>query len=105
YLEHGIEIAYLGIYADRIRAGERSEPYLFLPGRIMWTKNIELAIEAFRQLKMNEGTRLKLVIAGMVDQKSESYLERLSALAEPDQDIRFVLNPSDQQLEELYAKC
>ncbi len=103
YPEHRIDIAYPGVYADRIRASARTDPYLFLPGRIMWTKNIELAIQAYRQLKTGVGTRLKLVVAGMVDEKSKPYLERLFALAQADPDISFVLDPSDRELDELYA--
>ncbi|MGA3006626.1 MAG: glycosyltransferase family 1 protein, partial [Opitutaceae bacterium] len=44
------------------------EPFLLVPGRISWTKNIELAVDAFRRADLPPPWRL--VVAGFVDQKS-----------------------------------
>ena len=48
----------------------------FVPGRIMWTKNLELAIDAFRLFLATAPDRdgWQPRIAGIVDRKSEPYL-------------------------------
>lgn len=83
------------------------QPYFLVPGRIMWTKNIELALDAFIQWKNSSQTKkdFRLVVAGLVDKKSESYFARLRALAAERGDIEFVISPSDAQLHDLYSNC
>jgi len=76
------------------------EPFLLVPGRISWTKNIELAIDAFRAAGLPAPWRL--VVAGFVDQKSRRYLEELKQRADVDARIEFVVAPSDEQLHRLY---
>jgi glycosyltransferase involved in cell wall biosynthesis len=73
-------------------------PVLLYAGRIMWQKNIELAIETVRLL----GDDVRLVIAGMVDEKSRDYLASLrsQAIGLP---ITFEIAPPDERLRELYA--
>jgi glycosyltransferase involved in cell wall biosynthesis len=44
-------VFYPGVDGAAIAASERFEPFFFLPGRIMWTKNIELGIEAFLKFR------------------------------------------------------
>ena len=91
----------LGIYG---KPGGPSEAFFLIAGRIMWTKNIELGIEAF--LRFREAyPGFRLVIAGMVDGKSESYLERLKGMAGGARDIEFIPAPSDEQLRSLYSRC
>lgn len=80
--------------------------YFFVPGRIMWTKNIELAIEAFKIFtKENSNSGFKLIIAGQVDKKSTGYYEKLKAISKGNGNIKFVLNPSDRQMWGLYRDC
>ncbi len=83
------------------------KPYFLLPGRIMWTKNIELAINAFNHFssKLRPEGDFKLIITGQVDQKSKAYFERLKALSEPNKNIQFIPDPSDDKLRNLYAQC
>lgn len=76
------------------------EPYFLVPGRISWTKNIKLAVEAF--LKSGLPAPWRLVIAGFVDKKSQRHIEELKQAAQGDLRIEFVVNPSDQQLNQLY---
>jgi glycosyltransferase involved in cell wall biosynthesis len=73
-------------------------PVLLYAGRIMWQKNIELAIETVRLL----GDDVRLVIAGMVDEKSRGYLASLrsQAVGLP---ITFEIAPPDSRLRELYS--
>lgn len=75
-------------------------PVLLYAGRIMWQKNIELAIETVRLV----GADVSLVIAGMVDEKSRPYLAALrsQAIGLP---ITFEIAPSDARLRELYASA
>jgi glycosyltransferase involved in cell wall biosynthesis len=79
----------------------------FVPGRIMWTKNLELAIEAFRifhdEVPDREGWRLR--IAGIVDRKSAPHLERLRALADGHPAIEFRIHPSDEEMLQDYRDC
>jgi len=83
------------------------EPMFLVPGRIMWTKNIELAIAAFARFRSRfaAGSRFRLVIAGMVDRKSEPYLKWLKTAAAAVHDVEFVISPTDAQLSELYRIC
>jgi glycosyltransferase involved in cell wall biosynthesis len=76
------------------------EPFLLVPGRISWTKNIELAVDAF--LRAGLPAPWRLVVAGFVDQKSRQYLEQLKRRAGGDDRIEFVVSPSDSQLNRLY---
>jgi glycosyltransferase involved in cell wall biosynthesis len=83
------------------------EPYFLVPGRVMWTKNIELAINAFKEFRGRrpEFAQFRLVVAGIVDKKSEEYLQRLRDLAGEDAQIEFRVFPSDSELETLYRRC
>jgi glycosyltransferase involved in cell wall biosynthesis len=73
----------------------------------MWTKNLELAIEAFGRFRqvVSEPDSWRLCIAGIVDRKSEPYLARLRALAGDDAAIEFRVHPSDDEMRQLYADC
>ncbi len=96
-----------GIDLDRFEPSETTNRTFFVPGRIMWTKNLEVAIEAFQKFKqhVHEPETWKLVIAGIVDRKSEPYLERLRALAGDDASIEFRIRPPDEEMLEAYRSC
>lgn len=82
-----------------------SESFFLVAGRIMWTKNIELAIDAFAHLKRTEpaAAPFRLVIAGAVDRKSLPYLDALqSQAARLGQAVTFLNGPSDWELRQLY---
>ncbi len=83
-----------------------AERILFVPGRIMWTKNLELAIEAFRHFRagVDEPESWRLRIAGIVDRKSEPYLERLQELAQGDPAIEFGIHLSDEEMRAGYRR-
>lgn len=83
-------------------------PFFLLPGRIMWTKNLELGIRAFQSFSSRRApdqVPFRLVIAGIVDAKSRPYLAKLQALAGGDSRIEFRIHPSDAELGELYRTC
>jgi len=75
-----------------------------IPGRIMWTKNLELAINAFRLLlaRRPDLHHFTLTFAGYVDRKSQPYLEMLRHRARGYPQVRFVFAPSD---DDLFALC
>jgi len=100
-----IEVAYPGIDRRRIEASDTFEPFFFLPGRIMWTKNVELGIEAFLRLQRQTPCDFELVIAGMVDAKSQPYIKHLRELAAESDKIRFIIGPSDEEMFDLYKRC
>ncbi|MGZ6801696.1 MAG: glycosyltransferase [Mycobacteriales bacterium] len=91
-LEPGVD----GFWSALPVVGAR-EPVLLYAGRIMWQKDVELAIETVRLL---DGAA-RLVVAGMVDEKSRPYLARLRSLAEG-LPVTFEVAPSDERLRELY---
>lgn len=76
------------------------EPFFLVPGRISWTKNVRLAVEAFKRAGLPAPWRL--VVAGFVDQKSRSHLEELRRIAGDNTRIEFVCGPSDELLNRLY---
>jgi glycosyltransferase involved in cell wall biosynthesis len=105
--EDKLEVLHVGLGIRGDAPSGVFEPMFLVPGRIMWTKNIELAIAAFAlfRSRATTGRRFRLVIAGMVDKKSESYLATLKAAAAAVPDVDFVTAPNDDQLRELYRTC
>jgi glycosyltransferase involved in cell wall biosynthesis len=81
--------------------------FFLLPGRIMWTKNLELGIKAFQRFQAlcKHASDFRLVIAGIVDDKSRPYFDRLRAMAGNGGGVEFVDAPSDRDLAELYRNC
>lgn len=105
-----LEVVYPGVDTDRLVPSGRTEPFILLPGRIMWAKNIELGIKAFAELKDRhpadqEVASLRLVIAGAVDAKSEGYLANLKSLAAMRDDVEFIESPKENILNDLYDRC
>ncbi len=97
-------VAYPGIAAAAIQPSTQVGDFFLLPGRIMWTKNIELAIDAYRAYRAAGGT-LPLVIAGMVDRKSRPYYDELRARAAGLEGIEFETEVSDSRMQALYTGC
>lgn len=96
-------MAYPGInWQDDISAIQY-EPLILLPGRIMWTKNIQLGIKAFIKAQLPKPWRL--VVAGYVDVKSQTYVQELKALVPDGVAVEFVEKPSESVLENLYQKA
>jgi glycosyltransferase involved in cell wall biosynthesis len=81
--------------------------YFFLPGRITWSKNLELAIKAFKIFNSNDkaNNKFKLIIAGNVDDRSRHYFLKLKSLVGKDSNISFVFDPSDKVMRSLYSNC
>jgi glycosyltransferase involved in cell wall biosynthesis len=101
------QVAHPGVDAGTLRPSGRREDFFLVPGRIMWTKNIELAIQAFLDLKQRAPSlaTFRLVIAGMVDEKSIPYLRKLRSLSFGRPDVDFVIGPTDHELFDLYDRC
>jgi glycosyltransferase involved in cell wall biosynthesis len=105
--EDKVEVIYPGVDLSHLKPSSVYQKDFLIPGRIMWTKNIELGIDAFQLLlaRRPELGVFSLTIAGFVDQKSKPYLAKLRARAAGCQRIRFVEAPSDEQLFTLYQNA
>ncbi len=103
------QIVHPGVDLDGLVPTGAREPFFLIPGRIMWSKNIELGLRAFFEFKSrseDEAVRQsRLVVAGTVDEKSQSYLARLRRLAEEREDVEFIVCPQDDELFDLYDRC
>lgn len=97
-----IAVAYPGIDWRPTLQNVEYEPFVLMAGRIMWTKNIELAIRAF--LGADAPAPWKLVIAGFVDKKSQIYLNTLREVANGSDRIEFILSPSDDVIFDLFRR-
>jgi glycosyltransferase involved in cell wall biosynthesis len=101
-----MHVLHPGVDLDTFKAAPWREKVFFVPGRIMWTKNLELAIDAFRLFRARIGdNEWRLRIAGIVDRKSEPYLEKLRRHAADDPAIEFCIRPGDQELRTMYRDC
>ena len=103
----GQEILHPGFDWHAHTPSDNYEPYFLVPGRIMWTKNIQLSVEAFLHFKRSRqsGRPFKLIVAGRVDQKSAPYLEELQRISKGHDEIEFCLNPTDKELWDLYSNA
>lgn len=104
--EKKVQVLHPGIDFNVFRPMEDSDGFFLIPGRIMWQKNIELGIESFKMFqKENENSNYKLLISGMLDEKSVTYYEKLRKMCNGYNNIEFIINPSDRELIKLYKKC
>ncbi|MEO7143856.1 MAG: glycosyltransferase family 4 protein [Bryobacteraceae bacterium] len=100
YPEEKVGLLYPGVDIGHLApTGESSKDFL-IPGRIMWTKNLELAIDAFLLLvqRRPDLAEFSLTIAGHVDKKSGPYYEKLQARAAGCPQIRFRTSLTDAML-------
>ena len=98
-------VLYPGVDEARIAVSDQLERFFFLPGRIIWTKNIELGIEAFLAFRRAVGADYRLIVAGMVDEKSREYFAWLRSIARSDERIVFHIAPTDAEMHDYYAHC
>jgi len=100
------QVVYPGVDHERFHPTGESHPYFLLPGRIMWQKQIEVALDGWRFFKPHPSDNaFRLVIAGMVDAKSRAYLQGLRDSVAWRSDVEFVESPSDDALRSLYQRC
>jgi len=99
----GMRLLHPGIDWHAAAPSRDFEPMFLVPGRIMWTKNITLALEAFLRSGLPQPWRL--VVAGFVDDKSRSLYESLRERVPPGANVEFVVAPSDEKLHDLYCKA
>jgi glycosyltransferase involved in cell wall biosynthesis len=73
----------------------------------MWTKNLELGIDAFIDLMQRRPdlSHFKMTIAGFVDLKSRPYLAKLREKAGSYPQVKFIEAPSDEELYALYGRA
>jgi glycosyltransferase involved in cell wall biosynthesis len=107
YPEDRVQILYPGVDVSRIQPTGVYTPNFMIPGRIMWTKNLELAIAAFRlflRRRPDQG-HFTLTMAGYVDAKSRTYIRKLRELAEGVEQIRFIVAPTDEEMLQLSSRA
>lgn len=93
-----------GVNWEQIKPSWTYKKYFLVPGRIMWTKNVELAIKAFK-IFYQKRKDFRLIIAGQVDNKSRSYVQELKKLSSGSTNIDFVENPNNNKMLKLYSEC
>lgn len=100
------EVLHVGLGVLPQEPGERYDRYFLLPGRMMWTKNLELGVDAFRKMRESSPDlgEFRLVIAGYVDVKSRAYAAKLRQAA-AGMPVEFLEDPTDSELEQLYRNC
>src|SRR5207249_3911779 len=91
----------------RIQPSFTYDRYFLYAGRIKWTKNVELAIEAFLEFKrlVPNGCDWRLIIAGSVDRHSQQYLADLQRLTANQPSIVYRLAASGAELYGLYDRA
>ena len=100
-----LEVVHHGVDLDLFAPSNRRDRFFLLPGRIMWQKNIDLALAAWRIFKISpHDSDWRLVVAGMVDEKSTPHMARLRASMRDRPDVDFVESPSDETLIALYQR-
>ncbi|MCW2672832.1 MAG: group 1 glycosyl transferase [Frankiales bacterium] len=108
-----VEVLRPGVHVERFALTEAQlaeldmsrpeQPMFLVAGRIMWQKNIELAIDALALVRQ-QGADARLVIAGAVDEKSQPYLAALRARC-GDLPVEFEVNPSNARLTRLFQSA
>ena len=95
-----VEVLHPGVDVDRFAYGTGArDGYFLVPGRIMYSKNIDLALDAFLAAR-KQGLQSRLVVAGTVDAKSVDYLASLRERAKGSP-VDFELDISDDRMVQL----
>lgn len=99
-----VEVLRPGLDVEKMQPTWVYEKYFVVVGRIKWWKNVELAIESFREFKRrNPGfDEFKLLITGQVENGSEGYFAMLSYVAGDSGDIIFRRDPTESELLDSY---
>lgn len=99
-----VEILSPGLDVSRMIPSGVYQKYFVVVGRIKWWKNLELAIESFKEFKRGypEYSDFELHIAGLVEAGSESYYTKLVELADGDPSIVFQRDADEEALMEAY---
>lgn len=106
-----LEVLHPGVDTVELRPSGRQDRYFLYLGRIKWTKNVTLAIDAFRAFQRlvsnggGAGGPWRLVVAGTVDAASRDYLAQLERRAQGEPAIEFRLDPTDSEVRRLYDAC
>ncbi len=101
-----VEVLHPGVDLAGISPEFAHDRYFLYAGRIKWTKNVELAIDAFHAFRAAQGdSGWRLIVAGAVDPSSGDYVMALRQRAGDLGAVEFVENPSDAELNTLYTRC
>ena len=102
-----VEVLHSGVDAGSIRHSVTHDKYFLYVGRIKWTKNVTLAVQAFREFKRSYpgASDWRLVVAGNLDRGSRGYLAELERMSHAEPAVTYRLNPSTEELDSLYDCC
>ena len=100
--ESKIQVITPGIDYNNFKPSTKYKKYFFAPGRFIWHKNFELAIEAFR-IFSQKNEEFELIIAGGLDKKNEHYLKKLKEMSKG-LNVKFVISPNDKEFFKLYSE-
>lgn len=102
-----VEALHPGADSSRLPPSMGSDPYFLFLSRVKWTKNVELAINAFLEFRRMRPAAAdwRLVVAGDVDRLDGDYLRSMRALAAKDPAIEFRLDPAASEIDRLYDRC
>lgn len=99
-----IYVIHPGIDTSRYSFSLKHENYFLTVSRIDPLKRIDLIVEAFKLLVNRYGDKMKLIIAGNIDNKNLPYLKKLITMSRG-YPIEFVLNPNEDELLDLYRRA
>jgi len=107
YPPERVEVLHPGVDVERIQPSFAYDPYFLYAGRIKWTKNVELAVQAFLEFQrlVPDACDWRLIIAGSVDRHSQQYLADLQRLSANQPSIVYRLAASRAELYALYDRA
>ena len=99
-----VEVLSPGLDVSQMKPSWDYKKYFIVVGRIKWWKNLELAIESFKEYKSRclQDDSFRLYIVGMVEKGSEQYFNKLQKLAGEDSGIVFQRDPTEDELMAAY---
>jgi glycosyltransferase involved in cell wall biosynthesis len=103
-----ILILHPGIDCHSIKQSNIFEKYFLAFSRLKWQKNIELAINGFKNFIEDNNkisSSYRLIVAGQVDEGSRSYYKELIMMAKGYPQIHFIPNPNAEEVKHLYRYC
>lgn len=102
--QHKLHTVMLGAYGTKIRRVDADKVTGLFVGTFEPRKNLARLIEAIAQLPESVKSNFKMKIVGRAGWGAES-LENLVSTANLENVIEFTLNPSESELEKIYANC
>lgn len=102
-IENGVDLKRF-INGNKVEISElRNKKYILSVSQIYRLKNFDNLIRSYLQFSKDVDTEIKLVIVGSVQEKN--YFDELKVLASETENVLFLHNISDSELNWLYKNC